>query len=433
MLTPRGHVKIIDFGLAKLAQHRLDHVLSDLSTDVLTQPGMIMGTVRYMSPEQALGREVDHRTDIFSLGAVLYEMATGQPPFRGASATETIDRILHSQPEVIRGKSSSTQWELEIIIRKCMEKQPERRYQLAEELVEDLRALKQQCDSQANLLTKARFGLHRYRRLLLLAALACLLVAAIVAAWNWAAPFLRNQPVDSLAVLPLDSGGNPNLEYIADGVAESIINDVSRASELRVIARASVFRYKGRHADPSVVGRDLHVRAVLTGRVTQKDDLLLFSLELSDTRDGRHIWGRRYDRKVASLPAFQKELAQEISQTLQPGRPGSATKSLLKEPTKNPEAYRLFLLARYHAGRMTQEGLKKGVELYEQATRLDAAYAPPFLGIARAYHYASGWYFPQRGDAESPASCYPSFADRREPLGRACGRGNHPGVVRLGF
>ena len=403
MLTGRGQVKIIDFGLAKLTRAERDEVLSDASTNVLTHPGMIMGTVRYMSPEQALGREVDHRTDIFSLGAVLYEMATGRPPFKGSSATETIDGILHSQPEPITSKGWRRGWaaqsELEIIIGKCLQKQPKLRYQGAEELVKDLRDLKQQVSPGLNLRTKTRFGWRRYRRAVLMMVVVTM---AIVGSWRLAAPALNwlashYQTIDSLAVLPfLNATGNPDLEYVADGIVESIINDVSRGTDLKVIARASVFRYKGKQVDPSVIGRDLGVRSVLIGSVLQKEDLLLFSLELTDTRDNRHIWGRQYSRKVSELLALQEHIAHEISETLQPGRLSSSKTKLLKQPTKDPEAYRLYLLGRYHSAKMTQAGLNKGIELFEQATRMDPSYAPAFLGTARAYHYASGWYFPPR-------------------------------------
>src|SRR5262245_45395638 len=223
MITARGQAKVLDFGLAKVAAHQPQLTESDLPTVRKTEPGVVMGTVQYMSPEQALGREVDHRTDIFSLGVVMYEMSTGRLPFSGASTSETIDRIAHSQPEAIARFNYSVQPELERIIRKCMEKEPGRRYQSARELLVDLRNLKR--DSDSGVTARGEETAKPRSNLRLTVSVAIMVVVALAAGFGWYMLAGRGKTIDSIAVLPfVNANADPNVDYLSDGIPESIIN-----------------------------------------------------------------------------------------------------------------------------------------------------------------------------------------------------------------
>ena len=262
MITPRGHAKVLDFGLAKL---RADSAVDEeSSTRVKSEPGLVLGTVNYMSPEQALGHPVDHRSDIFSLGIVLYEMATGRHAFSGKSTTETVERIVHGQPEAIARLNYDVPAELERIIRKCLEKSPESRYQSAKELLTDLRNLRRDSGSSQRLSPVSRRRLPAWIAVVVVAALATLAVALYMRK-----PGIR-APIDSLAVLPfVNASHDPQSEFLADGMTETIINKLAELPQLRVMSRTTMFRYKGKNADPQHVGRELKVSAVLAGRVLQ--------------------------------------------------------------------------------------------------------------------------------------------------------------------
>jgi serine/threonine protein kinase/Tfp pilus assembly protein PilF len=362
MVTARGQVKVLDFGLAKVTRREEPTAGSDLSTQAKTEPGVVMGTVAYMSPEQTLGREVDHRTDLFSLGVVIYEMTTGRRPFSGADAGETRDRILHAQPEAISRFNYNAPAELERIIRKCLEKDRARRYHSAHELLIDLRNLKRDIESGAGATEKrARQPLASARR--------------------------RGKAINSVAVLPLiNASGDPDMDYLSDGITESIINSLSPLPKLRVIARSTVFRYKGQEADPQQVGRTLNVRAVLMGRVLQRGDTLIIGTELVDVADGSQLWGQRYNRKLADVLAVQEEIAEQISEKLRLRLSGEHRKPLTKRYTDNAEAYQLYLKGRYYFWKKwTEENAKKAIEYFRQAIDVDPTYALAYAGMADVY------------------------------------------------
>src|SRR2546427_1069577 len=266
IVTPRGQVKVLDFGLAKVAATRWDIVASDFPTQIKTRSGVVMGTVEYMSPEQALGRDVDHRTDIFSLGVMLYEMATGRRPFTGATATETIDRIAHSQPEAIARFNYGVPAELERIIRKCLEKDKERRYQTARELEIDLQNLQRSSEvitrDAETLARPARRG-FRPAHLIMAATILVLLGSGVYLfiQRDKTTGDVADRAIESIAVLPLVNASNdPNMEYLSDGITENIINSLSQLRELRVIPRTTVFRYKSQNIDSQKIGQELGVR-----------------------------------------------------------------------------------------------------------------------------------------------------------------------------
>lgn len=358
ILTPRGGLKVLDFGLAKVTAvggAEPQPAASDVSTQIKTTPGLVIGTVQYMSPEQALGREVDYRSDIFSLGVMLYEMATGKLPFSGKTATEIIDRITHTQPEAIARFNYNIPAELEHIIRKCLEKDRERRYQSSHDLLIDLRNL--QRDSNASAGTAARSRRQRSRKV-----------------------------ISSLAVLPfVNASADPNAEYLSDGITESIINSLAQLPQLRVMARSTVFRYKGREVDPQEVGRDLNVRAVLAGRVLRLGDRLIIKTELVDTSDGAQIWGEQYNRSPSDILVVQEEIAREISEKLQVKLTAQEQKRLIKRHTENTEAYEAYLKGRYYLNKRTGEDFKKGIEYFQQAIEKDPRYALAYAGLADSY------------------------------------------------
>ncbi len=383
MITPRGQVKVLDFGLAKIAQQEIEDY-----TQSLTEAGTVMGTAKYMSPEQALGRPVDHRTDIFSLGVVLYEMATGRLPFSGSSAAETLDRILHASPEPIAQFHGDTPPELERIVRKCLEKDRDRRYQSARELAVDLRNLERESDSVAAIPRAERGWSSRNRILAGLAATVLLLAG--VAFYRLAS---RGAAIESIAVLPfVNAGGNPDTEYLSDGITDSLINGLAQLPKLRVTARSLAFRFKGKAEDPQKAGRDLKVRAVLTGRVVQRENNLSVQAELMDVDSGTQIWGERYNRKLADVLTVQEEIAKEISEKLRLRLTGEEQKRLTKRPTENVEAYQNYLRGRHQLYRYSAEGLRRGIEFLNRAIELEPNYAQAYAGLAEAYAMYAGSY-----------------------------------------
>jgi len=312
-----------------------------------TDPGVVMGTVQYMSPEQALGREVDYRTDIFSLGVVMYEMSTGRLPFSSSSTSETIDRITHAQPEAIARFNYSVPAELERIIRKCMEKQPARRYQSARELLVDLRNLKRDSDSGVTVRGEERAKPRSHLRLTVFAAI--LVVIALAAGLGWYMLVGRGEAIDSIAVLPfVNANADPSIDYLSDGIPESIINSLSQLPNLKVMSRNSVFQYKGKDTNAQAVAKGLKVEAVLTGRVTQRGDGLAISVELIKVQDNSQIWGQQYKRKLADVFAVQEETAKEISEKLRLKLTAAARQQLAKRPTENLKAFQYYTQGRSH-------------------------------------------------------------------------------------
>ena len=386
MLTPRGQVKVLDFGLAKVTRPEGQAGASDLSTlQSGTETGVVMGTMQYMSPEQVLGKEVDHRTDIFSLGVVLYEMATGRLPFSGTSSSETIDRILHAQPEAIARFNYGVPVELERIVRKCLEKDRERRYQSVRELLIDLRNLKRDSDSEGRLVerTAAQPGSNRRRLIFVaitVASLTLIGVGAYLLGW-------RRPAMDSLAILPfLNESADPNMEYLSDGITESLISSLSQLQDLRVMARSTVFRYKGKEVDPQKIGHELHVQAAVTGRVQQRGDILIIAAEMVDVEKGSQLWGGQYTRKVTDVFAIQEEISKEISDKLRLRLTGEEQRRLAKRYTENAEAYQAYLKGRYYWNKRTQEAFRKAIEYFQQAIEQDPSYALAYAGLADSYN-----------------------------------------------
>ena len=353
-LTSDGRTKILDFGLARWTPPVSDAAATE------TEPGTVMGTLGYMSPEQVRGAPTDARTDIFSLGCVLYEMAAGRRAFASGSAADTMSAILNSDPPSL----SDVPAELDQLVSHCLEKNLAQRFQSAGDLAFALRSV-----------GTPRIG-SRLRPALWIAAALAVLVAAVSLYWLVG----RKEAVEALAVLPfVNVGGDPNTEYLSDGITENLINDLSRLPRLRVSARSVVFRYKGREADPQKAGRDLGVGVVLTGRVVQRGENLNIQADLMKVADASQLWGRQYERKFSDLIAVQEEIAREVSEKLRL-RPVQA-----KRYTENTEAYQLYLKGRYYWNRGTGETVKRAVEHFQQAIDKDPNYALAWSGLAESY------------------------------------------------
>ena len=429
MLRRDGYVKVLDFGLAKLAERQASRFFtkSRTRTGVKTEPGVVLGTAQYMSPEQARGLPVDARTDIWSLGVVLYEMASGRAPFEGSTTSDVIAAVLERESPPLARYAREVPEALEWVVAKALRKDREERYQTAKELLTDLRGLKQRLEFEAELersappnrvsgAVLARSGGHaastaqepaartaevgahptssaeyiageikRHRGAAALV-LATLLAAVAGIAYFYYSGRSDKAAISSVAVLPFaNASGDPNAEYLSDGITESLINSLSRLPQLKVIARSSVFQYKGKEADPQVVGRELGVQAVLSGRVVQRGDMLSISVELVDARDKRHLWGERYSRKSSDLPALQEELARDISEKLRVRLTGAEQSQTAKRHTSNSEAYHLYLRGLYLNSKQTPDAIKEAISHLERAVALDPNYALAYAELSSAY------------------------------------------------
>jgi len=361
MLRPDGVVKVLDFGLAKLTEQKWNDL--EAETLIQTQQGIVMGTANYMSPEQARGLKVDTRSDIFSLGVVIYETLTGHVPFPGQTMTDVLASILMLEPPSLSQSAAGVPDELQRIVQNALQKDKEQRYQTAGELLSDLKVLKQSLDfelepERSNL----RLKTTSTRRL---------------------GRSAKTKAIKSLAVLPLTNvSDDPNMEYFSDGVTESIINALSQLPNLRVVARSTVFRYKGQESDPKEVGQQLGVRAVLTGRVRQAGDELMIAAELIDVTNDAHLWGEHYSRKLSDIFAVQEEIAKEISEKLRLKLTPAEQKRLTMRSTESAEAYQLYLKGRFFWNKRTQEGLRQSMAYFQQAIEKDPTYAAAYAGIS---------------------------------------------------
>ena len=405
-ITKRGRTKILDFGLAKsvLPEDRASEIaaqatqaLSYVPEEHLTSPGIALGTVAYMSPEQVRARALDGRTDLFSFGIVLYEMATGRLPFQGASSGLITDAILHRDPVAPIRLNPDIPVALQEVIHRALEKDRDLRYQHAADIRAELQRLKRDTDSsrraaqedtESGLVPSAgRLSSDGKQR------------TRASSAHNAALrPQRVSKIIDSLAVLPFENAGaEPDHEYLSDGITASLINILATIPKLRVIAQSTVFRYKAREIDPQAIGRELNVRAVLTGRMMQSGSSLRIGTELVDVATGSLLWGAQYDRKPGDIFAVQDEISNEISEKLRLQLTRAEKKRLRKRHTENDEAYRLYLKGRHYWNKWTEDGFYKAIEQFQQAIAIDPGYALAYAGLADSY-VLLGWnsYLPPK-------------------------------------
>ena len=426
-VTTRG-IKIMDFGLAKVAvaAGQASTMPTAVTGDLITSPGATMGTIAYMSPEQACGEELDNRTDLFSFGVVLYQMCTGVCPFQGNTTALTFNAILNLDPAPPLQLRHDLPVELERIIFKSLEKKRDLRYQSAAEMRSDLKRLERDLGSgktstmssqaamraasvapvssrsvapaayesmppasnppsaapvQASSAEYVVAQIKRRPKYLVFGIVALLL--AIAAGAYFA---LREQPLDSVAVLPFANvGGDPNSEYLTDGISESIINTLSQLPRLSVRSFSSVTRYKNKDIDPQTAGKDLKVAAVITGRLVHHGNNVSVNTELIDVRHDRQLWGYRSEQTVENMLAVQEQIAREVSDRLRLQLTGAEKQKLNRHTTEDAAAYQLYLQGRYQWNKRTLEGMQQSIDFFQQASQKDPRYALAYAGLADAY------------------------------------------------
>jgi eukaryotic-like serine/threonine-protein kinase len=411
-LTRRGQTKVLDFGLAKIMPTQSAAADASIPT-ALTAAGNAIGTLLYMSPEQVRGHDLDPRTDLFSLGVLLYEMATGTQPFHAPTAGSIYSAILNNAPLPPIRLNAAIPPELDRIIGKCLEKDRKLRYQTAADLRTDLQRLERDLKSSASRIAESATGTRPgrpSRRLVAVSAVTALAVVLAIAAW-FISSRGRGEAINSVAVLPFVNGsGGTDGEYLSDGITEGVINDLSQLPKLRVIARSTVFRYKGKDTDPQKVGEGLHVGTVLTGRLQQRGDTVVVQAELMDVADGSQLWGGQFVRKADDVYALQSDLSREISEKLRLKLTGEEKQRLAKRYTDNSEAYQLYLKGRYYLNKRSEEGFHKAVESFTQAIEKDPQYAPAYAALSESYFLMGSYLtrpveevFPKARDAVAKA------------------------------
>ena len=421
MMRPDGVVKVLDFGLAKLTERPPDAIDTEAPTRaaVKTGPGIVMGTTAYMSPEQARGITVDERTDIFSFGVVLYETVTGRLPFEGSTSSEVLASILsEKEPQPLARYARDVPAELERIVEKALCKDRLERYQTVKDLLLDLKHLKQELEFERKrersvppksksapalgeqtqertvMDSVARSTLNmsgtttaikvNHRNIVIIVA-ALSIIASAVGAYLYFAR-ARSGAINSVAVLPFANTSNdPNMEYLSDGISEALINSLTELQQLRVIARSTVFRYKGKEVDPQTIGRDLNVRALLMGRVRQTGDNLNIQVDLVDATTGAQLWGKEYESKSSDVLSVKQAIAREATDRLRLRLSGDEQRQLTKRDTTISESFQFYLRGRHYWNKRSAESIKKAIEQFQQAIDLDPNYALGYVGLADSY------------------------------------------------
>ena len=416
-------IKVLDFGLAKLTERESPTTDPEAVTMAIshTNPGAVLGTSGYMSPEQAQGESIDPRSDIFSLGVVLYEMVAGHAPFSGPTESHVRVSILDHDPAPLTTQSPEAPRHLERIVSKALAKDKAKRYQTVTDLKLDLEQLREElhfsgseirgqtqpyADTKVTGFVPSQAGRDRVtaaqavdttpkvssieyiatgmgrHKTVAFTALAIILVGLIGAIYF----YYPVRSIDSVAVLPFVNDSNdPNAEYLSDGIAESIIRSLSQLPNLKVMSRSAVFRFKGKNVDPQDVGRSLKVGAVLAGRLVKQGDRLIIKTELIDVSDGSQLWGAEYNNTLSDIFSVQEEISRKISEKLRVRLTGEDEGKLTKRYTQDADAYGLYLKGRYFWNKRDEPGLRNGIKYFQQAEEKDPSYALAYSGLADSY------------------------------------------------
>ena len=417
VVRPDGYVKILDFGLAKLIESKPSLLSADEPTERQNQTaqGIIMGTVNYMSPEQAKGEKVDQRTDIFSLGVVIFEMIAGRTPFRGNSMSETFANLINVEPPPLSRYASNVQEELQRIVSKTLKKNKNDRYQTIKDLHSDLKTLRENLEfderlershsSENDLATEVQrhtsrdinvntgenaenyTGRIKRRNPFAVFALSLVLVGAVLGAGYYYFFVNKMPPAKrSLAVLPfVNASRDPNAEYLSVGLTESVINNLSQLSSLKVMSRNSAFRFRDDQTDTRNIASQLGVDTLVTGDVQQLGDKFIINVRLIDAADDSQLWGNQYVRTLTDVLAAQNEIAQAVAQNLQLKLTASDTQLLNKRYTENVEAWELYQRGRLSVFKLTEPEVQKGIDYFRKAIEIDPSYALAYVGLAEAY------------------------------------------------
>jgi serine/threonine-protein kinase len=395
MLTTKGKIKIMDFGLAKVK-----------GGTKLTAVGSTVGTAAYMSPEQAQGEDVDHRSDIFSLGVVLYEMLTTRLPFDAEHQAALIYSVINENPQSIARYNNKVSPELERIVFKAMAKDKEDRYQHVDDMLADLRRERKNLEyahigdagNHSESKIQAAQPNRNKNRIYIIASSVAVAVLILV----YFLFFRQTQGISSIAVLPFSiTSPDSSAVILSDGITEGVINNLSSIPSLIVMSWSSVSHYKGEHADIPDIGKKLNVAAVLVGHIFQQGDSYNISVELVDAGNQRHLWGAQYNKQATAMYTLQGELSKAISDQLKVKLTGEEEKRLTKNNTENSEAYSLYLKGLYYLNKRTRESLTKGIDYFNQALEKDPNYALAYTGIADGYGNLAGNYY------MSPEEAYP--------------------------
>lgn len=431
MITPDGFAKILDFGLAKLVEPRQPASSSEDVTTILQQhsvSGMILGTLGYMSPEQAQGQtnKTDHRSDIFSFGCILFEAATGRKAFEGKDRIDSLNKIIREPVAPISKFNPGAPADLQRIVRRCLAKDPDERYQTIKDVATELKELQRSelANAVTPLSSSAQSAVAATSQTVASTTPAREFLSTQVASKSPVPPDKRRTPlvtlivllligvpilaiigvyirsrglatapaaVESIAVLPLENQNrDPEIDYLTDGLTESIINNITKLPNLRVIARNSVFRFKGKQTDPVAVGQQLGVHAVLTGRALIRGENLIVSVELVDVRNNKQLWGEQYSRKLSDALAVQQEISREIGERLRLRLTSEDQQQIANRAPNNPEAYQYYLKGRYYWNRRTAENLEKAIDQFIQSADKDPAYGLAYAGLADCYVLLAG-------------------------------------------
>jgi len=434
MIRPDGFVKILDFGIAKLIEKRVEAIDAEAATAIKagTQDGLIIGTANYMSPEQARGKDIDARSDIFSFGVVLYEMLSRKLPFEGENAIDVIGSILNKEPVPIQELIAEVPPEIRRIISKTLKKDREERYQTAKDLLIDLKDVKEELKIQNKLERTVPPHREEAKTQIMSATtsddalttssaeyiaseiknhksgFAVGLIVLLFASIGFGYWFFTSRSsstkgqIESIAVLPfINQSGNADNDYLSDGMTETLINSLSQLPNLAVKARSSVFSYKGKEVSVKQIGNELSVQAILNGHIAQRGENITLGLELVDVQTGNQIWGEQYIRKLTDLVSLQTEIARDVSNKLQAKLSSTDEKRATKNYTENTEAYQLYLKGRYYWNKRTATDVRKSIDYFEQAIDKDPGYALAYAGLAKAYIVIPNY------TGDSPHDAYP--------------------------